>query len=63
MAAEGVVVEDGKLYSETSQMSAAPVDSGGTLSSLPTLLVVVGEPLSETHKVAVVNRIATGEVI
>ena len=58
--AEGVVMEDGKLSSETSQISATVVDAGGSSSSLPTLLVVVSEPLSETHKDAVVKRIATG---
>ena len=56
-------MEDGKLYSETSQISAAAVDAGSSVSSLPILLVVVGESLSETHKDAVVNRIATGEAI
>ena len=56
-------MEDGKLCAETSQMSAAEADAGSSVSSLPILLVVVGEPLSETHKDAVVKRIATGEVI
>jgi len=58
--AEGVVMEDGKLPSEASQTAANVVDAGASQSSLPTLLVVVSEILSEAHKDAVANRIATG---
>ena len=57
-----MVVDDGKLSSENSQTPATMTDAGGASSSPPTLLIVTGEPLSETHKDAVVKRIATGEV-
>jgi len=56
--AEGVaVVEDVEMTSEVSQMPADDVCS----SSLPILVIVVGEPLTETHKDTVVTRIATGK--
>ena len=61
--AEGVVMEDGKLPSESSQTAANIVDAGASESSLPTLLVVVSEILSDAHKDAVANRIATGGVL
>jgi len=63
--AEGVAMEDAnaKLSSETSQMLATVVDTGGSSTSLPILLVVIGEPLSETHKDAIVKRITTGEPV
>ena len=54
--------EGGKLPSEACQTPANVSDAGDSPLPLPTLLIVVSEPLSETHKNAVVNRIATGEV-
>jgi len=59
--AEGVVVDDGKLSSEKSQAPASVVKAVDSAPSRPILLVVAGEPLSETHKDAVAKRIATGE--
>jgi len=58
--AEGVDVGDGNL--ETSQTPANVGHASGAQSSLPILLVVVGESLSEKSKDAVVKRIATGEI-
>jgi len=56
-------VEDGKLSSENLQKPASVMDAGVSPASLPTLLIVTGEPLTETHKDAIVKRIATGEVL
>jgi len=58
----GVSVEGGKLL-ETSQTPANMSDAGDSPTYLPTLLIVVGEPLSETHKDTVRNNIATGDVL
>jgi len=55
-----VDVGDGNL--ETSQTPANVGHASGAQSSLPILLVVVGESLSEKSKDAVVKRIATGEI-
>jgi len=51
---------EGEKLMETSQTPANMCDAGDSSSSLPTLLIVVGEPLNETHKDAVRNKIATG---
>jgi len=60
--ADSLVLEDGNLCSQAAQTPAAAVDAGGSSPSLPILLVVVGEPLSEKHKNALVKRIASGNV-
>jgi len=55
------VVEDENLCSKSAQFPAAVADAGGCSPSLPILFIVIGEPLSEKHKDAVVKRIASGD--
>ena len=58
--AEGKVLDE-SLCLKTEQTSAATLGVGGSSASLPILFIVVGEPLSEKHKDAVVKRITSGD--
>ena len=55
--------EEENLCSKNAQTPAAATDTGGSSPSLPILFIVIGEPLSEKHKAAVVRRIASGDVV
>ena len=56
------MLEDADLCSKTEETAVAVGDVGGSSPSLPILFVVIGEPLSEKHKDALVKRIALGDV-
>jgi len=54
-----IMAEDGN--SSTTETPSI-VDAGSSSPSLPTLVIIVGDPLSERHKDAIVKRIAAGAV-